>query len=40
MILLLSGDAGALAHTCATARAARFTSKVDLTVDVDPAAVL
>ena len=40
MLLLLSRSAKGLAHTCAAARAARVTRRVDLTIDVDPAAVL
>ena len=40
MILLLAKDAGALAHTCATARAARAPRRIDITIDVDPVAVL
>ena len=40
MILLLSKSAGALARACATARTVKLPRKTDLTVDVDPAAVL
>ena len=40
MVLMLAADAGALGHLCRMARAARFPSRIDLTVDVDPVAVL
>ena len=40
MLLMLADDAGALAHLCRMARAARFPVRIDLTVDVDPVAVL
>jgi len=40
MVLILAADAGALGHLCRMARAARFPSRIDLTVDVDPVAVL
>jgi len=40
MVLMLADDAGALAHLCRVARAARFPRRIDLTVDVDPVAVL
>jgi len=40
MVLLLGSDAKHLAHLCRMARAARFPSRIDLSVDVDPVAVL
>ncbi|MEM8884792.1 MAG: primosomal protein N' [Planctomycetota bacterium] len=40
MILLLSKNAGALAHLCQVARAAKFPKRIDMIVDVDPSAVL
>jgi len=40
MVLLLSKSAGALARACAAARGARVPRRVDLVIDIDPAAVL
>jgi len=40
MILLLATDANAIGHLCRMARAAKFPRRIDLVVDVDPAAVL
>jgi len=40
MVLCLSKSASALARCCHTAKAGRIPHKVDLTVDVDPSAVL
>ena len=40
MVLLLSKSTGALARACAAARRARVPGRVDLVIDIDPAAVL
>jgi primosomal protein N' (replication factor Y) len=40
MVLLLSKSFGALARACAAARAARVPRRVEMALDVDPAAVL
>jgi primosomal protein N' (replication factor Y) len=40
MVLILSKSTGALARACAAARTARVPRRVDLVIDIDPAAVL
>jgi hypothetical protein len=40
MLLLLGHSASALARTCLSARTVKLARNVDLTLDVDPAAVL
>jgi len=40
MVLILSKSAGALSRACAAARTARVPRRVDLVLDIDPAAVL